>query len=309
MENKKLTLGADVRACMGIQFFAEGEAFAEPETAPAGDSAAVDDPGTAGGAPDAVLGADTDPLEAIFAGMSDGEADDVFGGVEQPEDEAGEQEQPPAGAEPTFPVQIGGETVQMTAAQMAERIAAAQPPAPDQIQTLVQQQLAQNPAMQLVERKARDYGMTVDQYIETMAEQERQNEVRQIMEKTGLSQEMAQELAESRRFRAEIESERAAQAQQEQAQEQQNRMFQQFMANFPGIPAADIPADVWSQVEGGMDLTAAFATHRVKELEAENATLKQNAHVRQKAIGSATGLEQTGGRDPVLDGLNGISIS
>ena len=313
------TAGAAERARMGIQFFAEGEPGGIADAAPlegaglGGVNGNIGDPGPQGpsGPEDAPLPegisveytAD-DPLEAIFAGESDGE--DAFA-AEESDDGKPVEPQPPVAEEQTFAVQLGGETVQMTAAQMAEQLAAAQPPSQEQLQAIVQQQLIQNPAMQLIERKAANSGMTVEQYVAAMEQQERTREVQQIMQQTGLSQEMASELAESRRFRQQMENERAEQAAQQQAKETRNSMFTNFMQSFPAVKAENVPSEVWQSVENGMDLTAAYALHRVGELERENAALKQNAHARQKSIGSASGVEQTGGRDPVLDGLNGIS--
>lgn len=291
--------GAAARAAMSIQFFAdEGGA----------DMGDVTETGMdAGMNADNAQQSGTEGLEDVFdAGELAGESlfDDMPG---EEEDTDGDGEQTTdSPAEQVFDVQIGGETVQMTAAQMAEQLAAAQPPTPEQINNLVQQQLEQHPAVQLVEQKARNSGLTVDQYLQAMAEQERGREVQALMQQTGLSKELAAELYESRRFREQAAAREREEAARREAEERKNKVFGTFLSEFPDVKADEIKPEVWQRVESGMDLTAAYAISRVRELEAQLATQKNNAHVREKAIGSASGVEQTGGRDPVLDGLNGV---
>lgn len=306
---RDLEMGAAVRAAMGIQFFADdggADMGGAADTVETG-AAAADAPGDGGlesvfDAADFGDGSLFDDMPAEGAPES-GEADAATPDGENLPDDA----QATGGAvEQTFEVNLGGETVQLTAAQMAERLAAAQPPAPDQLDQLVQQQLAQHPAMQLIERKARNSGLTVDQYLQAMAEQEQAREVQALMQQTGLSKELAAELYESRKFREQAAAREREEAERKAAEEQQSKVFGTFLSEFPDVKAEDIKPEVWQRVESGMDLTAAYALSRVRELETQLATMKNNAHVRGKAIGSATGVEQTGGRDPVLDGLNGV---
>ena len=114
--NTKGKHGAELRRMIGIQFFAEGAgddgaAFAPEDTTP------PDTGGQEGAEPGQGVIPEND-LESIF-----GDEEDWAGADGVPEDDG--EPSPPEGTaqEATYPVQIDGETVQLTPSQMAERLA------------------------------------------------------------------------------------------------------------------------------------------------------------------------------------------
>lgn len=125
------------------------------------------------------------------------------------------------------------------------------------------------------------------------------NEVRGEMDIDAL---MADTLARVRADRngTDYEAEKAkltADQQKEQPQQQSQPQFDvldamrkesysQFVQVYPNVKAADIPQEVWDDMQTTNNLVASYAKYEVKKLREENKVLQQNATNKARAVGS-----------------------
>lgn len=147
------------------------------------------------------------------------------------------------------------------------------------------------PAMALVKAAAARSNMTVPQYLEYVRKQE--------LMSTGINEATAQAQVELEKQRAEInaiqEEQRKALAEEQRKKEEEERHAEarredinKFRQYFPDVDAGKIPEEVWAQVRSGIPLTAAYALHKARALEAELAAERQNKSARDKSPGSMT---------------------
>lgn len=147
------------------------------------------------------------------------------------------------------------------------------------------------PAMALVKAAAARSNMTVPQYLEYVRKQE--------LMSTGINEATAQAQVELEKQRAEInaiqEEQRKALAEEQRKKEEEERQAEarredinKFRQSFPDVDAGKIPEEVWAQVRSGLPLTAAYALHKARALEAELAAERQNKEARAKSTGSMT---------------------
>ncbi|NCB63439.1 MAG: hypothetical protein EOM52_07460 [Clostridia bacterium] len=73
---------------------------------------------------------------------------------------------------------------------------------------------------------------------------------------------------------------------QEQADRARRAEMGRFLSAYPGVKPEEIPKDVWAAVKNGENLTAAYAMHRSRELEAALAAERQNRENVRKTTGS-----------------------
>lgn len=147
------------------------------------------------------------------------------------------------------------------------------------------------PAMALVKSAAARSNMTVTQYLDYVRKQE--------LMLTGINEETAQAQLEIEKQRAEItaiqEEQRKVLAEEQRKKEEEERQAEarredinKFRKSFPDVDAGKIPEEVWAQVRSGLPLTAAYALHKARALEAELAAERQNKEARAKSTGSMT---------------------
>jgi hypothetical protein len=145
--------------------------------------------------------------------------------------------------------------------------------------------------MALVKAAAARSNMTVPQYLEYVRKQE--------LMSTGINEATAQAQVELEKQRAEInaiqEEQRKVLAEEQRKKEEEERQAEarredinKFRQSFPDVDAGKIPEEVWAQVRSGLPLTAAYALHKARALEAELAAERQNKEARAKSTGSMT---------------------
>jgi hypothetical protein len=145
--------------------------------------------------------------------------------------------------------------------------------------------------MALVKSAAARSNMTVTQYLDYVRKQE--------LMSTGINEATAQAQLEIEKQRAEInaiqEEQRKVLAEEQRKKEEEERQAEarredinKFRQSFPDVDAGKIPEEVWAQVRSGLPLTAAYALHKARALEAELAAERQNKEARAKSTGSMT---------------------
>jgi hypothetical protein len=173
------------------------------------------------------------------------------------------------------------------------------------------QALESDPRLSFVEELAQQHGMDVPQYLEAVKQQREQERIDQLVEQ-GISEEVAQELLESRKDREERKKEK-----EEAAKEQKkNADYQEFFDYFKQANDRDfnsqsdeIPQSVWDATEKGVPLKYAYMEHQNNQFKTQLTTLKQNESNAKKApIGSVTGhgSNPVEAEDDFLAGFNSI---
>jgi hypothetical protein len=173
------------------------------------------------------------------------------------------------------------------------------------------QALESDPRLSFVEELAREQGMDVNEYLDAVKQFKQQESINELVQK-GISEELAQEMLENRKFREQIESERKAKAEEEQ----KNTEFQEFFDGYREmngkefVPNQDtIPDEVWQANEAGVPLKYAYMEHQMKQLQSQVQVLQQNQTNKQKApVGSVTshGSNEIDPEDDFLAGFNSI---
>jgi hypothetical protein len=153
--------------------------------------------------------------------------------------------------------------------------------------------------------------MTPQEYIEAVKQQQEQERINQLVEQ-GISEEIAQELLENRKFREQFDAEKKAKAEEEKKNADYNEFFDYYReANGRDfVPNQDtIPQSVWDATEKGVPLKFAYMMHENSQLRNQLTTLKQNESNAKKApVGSVTahGGNQIESEDDFLAGFNSI---
>ncbi|MGM7719435.1 hypothetical protein [Metabacillus sp. Hm71] len=173
------------------------------------------------------------------------------------------------------------------------------------------QALETDPRLSFVETQAKKHNMSVEEYLQAVEQAEYQDRINELVQK-GISEEVAEELLENRKFRQQYESEQKAKAEEEK----RNVEFQDFFAYFNQVnnrdfvPGKDeIPQQVWDAHQNGVPLKYAYMEHYNNELKTQMQILKQNKENEKRApIGSVTshGSTETASEDDFLKGFNSI---
>jgi hypothetical protein len=173
------------------------------------------------------------------------------------------------------------------------------------------QELERDPRLSFIEDIAKDYGMTPDEYIEAVRQQKEQAKIDELVSQ-GISEELAQEINENKKFREQMEAEKKAKAEEEK----KNQDFAEFFDYFRTangreyVPNQDaIPENVWESVNQGVPLKFAYMAHENTQLRSQLSTLKQNkANASKAPVGSVTahGGNEIASDDPFLAGFDSI---
>ncbi|ULT55400.1 hypothetical protein L1999_20170 [Neobacillus drentensis] len=173
------------------------------------------------------------------------------------------------------------------------------------------QALETDPRLSFIEDIAKDYGMTPDEYIEAVRQQKEQARIDELVSQS-ISEELAQEMLENKKFREQYEAEQKAKAEEEK----KNADFAEFFDYFRQangreyVPANDqIPDNVWEAVNQGVPLKFAYMSHENQQLRSQLTALKQNkANASKAPVGSVTahGGNEIASEDPFLAGFDSI---
>jgi hypothetical protein len=173
------------------------------------------------------------------------------------------------------------------------------------------QALESDPRLSFIESLANQHGMSANEYIEAVQAQQEQQRIDKLVEQ-GISEEMAQEMLENRKFREQFEAEKKAKAEEEKANADYNEFFDYFkQANGRDFNSQtdEIPESVWQATQKGVPLRYAYMEHQNSQLQQQLQTLKQNESNAKKApVGSITqhGSTQVESEDDFLAGFNSI---
>jgi hypothetical protein len=173
------------------------------------------------------------------------------------------------------------------------------------------QALESDPRLSFIESLAKQHGMNPQEYMEAVQQQQEQQRIDKLVEQ-GISEEMAQEMLENRKFREQFEAEKKAKAEEEKANADYNEFFDYFkQANGRDFNSQsdEIPQNVWDATQNGMSLKSAYVMHENQQLRNQLQTLKQNESNAKKApVGSITqhGSTQVESDDDFLAGFNSI---
>jgi hypothetical protein len=173
------------------------------------------------------------------------------------------------------------------------------------------QALESDPRLSFIEELAGQHGMTPDEYISAVQQQREQSRIDELVSQ-GISEEVAQEMLENRKFREQYENEKKAKAEEEKKNADYAEFFDYFrQANGRDyVPANDkIPDNVWESVNQGVPLKFAYMAHENSQLRTQLSTLKQNkANASKAPVGSVTahGGNEIASDDPFLAGFDSI---
>jgi hypothetical protein len=171
------------------------------------------------------------------------------------------------------------------------------------------QQLESDPRLSFVEELAQQFNMSVPEYLDAVKAQKEEQRIQELVEQ-GISQEVAQELLESRRDREERKKEKEEAAKREKENQEFGDFFQYFRETNGRefAPGQDnIPEEVLANKE--VPLKYAFIAHENNQLRQQLQTLKQNESNKQKApVGSITahGSNETASEDLFMQGFNSV---
>ena len=173
------------------------------------------------------------------------------------------------------------------------------------------QSLESDPRLAFVEQIAQQHGMTPDEYIQAVNQQMEQSRIDELVQQ-GISEELAAEMLENRKFRQAFEAEKQTKAQQEKQNAEYNEFFDYFkQANGRDFDSNkdQIPDSVWQATQNGVPLKYAFMEHQNQQLQTQLQTLKQNeTNAQRSPVGSTTahGGTEIAAEDLFMQGFNSI---
>jgi hypothetical protein len=173
------------------------------------------------------------------------------------------------------------------------------------------QALESDPRLSFIENLAKQHDMTPQEYIEAVNQQQEQQRIDDLVQQ-GISEELAQEMLENRKFREQFEAEKRTKADEAKKNSEFNEFFDYFrQANDRDFNAQsdEIPQSVWDATEKGVPLKFAYMEHQNNHFKTQLQTLKQNESNKQKApITSVTahGGNPIESEDDFLAGFNSI---
>lgn len=157
----------------------------------------------------------------------------------------------------------------------------------EEAQTLAQKGMNYEKAVERARQEARDSLIASHGYewngkpITTEAEYHqalREKEIYDSLQDKGLPDEVVRELAESRKFRQQLESERTVKS----AEEKRNADFLSFLETYPGVKPEEIPPAVWDEVNRGGSLVDSYRAHENTILRQKVSKLEETLQIRQK---------------------------
>lgn len=173
------------------------------------------------------------------------------------------------------------------------------------------QALESDPRLGFVEELAKEQGMTTEQYLQAVQEYKEQERINELVQK-GISEDVAQELLENRKFREQYEAEQKT----KQEEAKKDKEFGEFFDFFKQANGRDfdskndqIPQEVWDANKNGVPLKYAYLEHHTKQLQAQLQTIKQNEENAKKAPVqgvTAHGSMETAAEDDFMRGFNSI---
>lgn len=173
------------------------------------------------------------------------------------------------------------------------------------------QELETDPRLSFVEQLAKEQGMNVNEYLEEVQKWKEQEKINELVQK-GISEEVAQELLETRKFREQMEAEKKA----KQQEEKKNAEFQDFFQYFKNANGRDfdtnsdqIPKEVWEAHAQGTPLKYAYMEHFNNQLSNQIKILKQNeVNTKRAPVQSVNthGSTEVASEDDFLSGFNSI---
>lgn len=104
--------------------------------------------------------------------------------------------------------------------------------------------------------------------------------IEEIKANSDIPDEVAKELLEARRIKAEYAEKQKA--------EESNKEFTDFVKDYPNVKAEEIPQEVWETQKQGVPLKYAYQSYLLSQMMKENQILKQNASNSEKANIPAT---------------------
>ena len=104
--------------------------------------------------------------------------------------------------------------------------------------------------------------------------------IEEIKANSDIPDEVAKELLEARRIKAEYAEKQKA--------EESNKEFTDFVKDYPNVKAEEIPQEVWETQKQGVPLKYAYQSYLLGQMMKENQILKQNASNSEKANIPAT---------------------
>lgn len=104
--------------------------------------------------------------------------------------------------------------------------------------------------------------------------------IEEIKANSDIPDEVAKELLEARRIKAEYAEKQKA--------EESNKEFTDFVKDYPNVKAEEIPQEVWETQKQGVPLKYAYQNYLLGQMMKENQILKQNASNSEKANIPAT---------------------
>ena len=143
----------------------------------------------------------------------------------------------------------------------------------------------ENVVMEYIESKAKEAGLSVEQYIKDVKEYELQmkkekeeNDLKELIS-SGLSEQVAREVLETRALRTYLKQEKEAIEQQKENQrleKERDKEYEDFLKAYPDIKAAEIPAEVFEAAKEGTTLLNAYRAYENKLLKEKIKQIEQN---------------------------------
>lgn len=163
-----------------------------------------------------------------------------------------------------------------------------------------------NPGLKYMEELAQANDVTVEELVSHYRQVQEQQELQDLISKN-VPEDIALEMMESKKFRAEQLKIQEEQKAQKETEERQKSDTLDFMKAFPDVKPSDVPNEVWEKVDSGMSLKQAYMENEFEKLKQENKILKQNKTNKRKAPGLGTSNSGTDGGetyDAFLDGFD-----
>ncbi|WHY76071.1 hypothetical protein QNH20_18335 [Neobacillus sp. WH10] len=173
------------------------------------------------------------------------------------------------------------------------------------------QALESDPRLAFIENLANQNGMTADEYIQAVQQQQEQARIDELVQQ-GISEELASEMLENKKFRQQYEAEKQTKAQQEKQNAEYNEFFDYFkQANGRDFDSNkdQIPETVWQATQNGVPLKFAYMEHQNQQLQQQIQTYKQNETNANRAPVTSTtahGGTEIASEDDFLAGFNSI---
>lgn len=167
-----------------------------------------------------------------------------------------------------------------------------------------------NPTLDYFNDLAQRNGMNLESLVAYYQQQEEQAELDYLQREKGLTEELAKEVMENRKFREKLEQQQKIANQQQQRETEWKQQQDEFITMYPQVNPQNIPQSVWDDWKNGEKLTTAYMKYENETLRKENSILKQNGKNKAAApIGkgiSVNGSASVEKQDAFLTGFNSI---